>query len=79
MTCRSGCPTPGAHASWGACARAGRISVQWLGGASGFDLGTEKAFNKENDNYAQAVKDGLDPVSVSNVAIEKAYREADVL
>lgn len=76
MACRTGCPGCGAK-TWGECARNGRISVQWLGGASGFDLGTEKAFNRENDNYDRAVKDGLDPNGVDRAAVDAAYRAAE--
>lgn len=75
MACRTGCPTPGSHRSWGECARAANVAVQWLGGTSA-SFGDEKRFTRENEAYASAVKDGLDPVDVSHSAVNRAYEEA---
>lgn len=77
MACRSGCPDgPSGHESWGACARAARVAVQWLGGTS-VSYGDNKRWNKENDSYAQAVKDGLNPAGVESHHVRKAYEAAE--
>lgn len=74
MACRTGCPT-GDCESWGACARAANFAVQWLGG-TGVSYGDEKAWNRENANYSQARKDGLEPAGVGSAAVNAAYDNA---
>ena len=79
MACSSGCPSPGSHRSWGECVRSKRASVAGLE-STGSQVGRsyEKAFDRENDRFAQAVRDGLNPESVTNEAVEAAYRAADL-
>lgn len=74
MAHRSGCPgCPGK--TWGECARNAHVAVQWLGG-TGVSYGDEKAWNRENANYAQARRDGLEPANVTAAAVNAAYDSA---
>lgn len=45
--CSSGCPTPGAHASWGECVRDKNTRVAWAASAKGLDRTTEKKWDAE--------------------------------
>lgn len=79
MSHRSGCkgPSVGCHATtWGECARNGHIATQWLGGTS-VSYGDNKRWNKENDNYAKAVQDGLNPAGVETQHVRAAYEAAE--
>lgn len=79
MSHRSGCQgeAVGCHAkTWGECARQGHIATQWLGG-TGPSLGDQKAFQRETDRYGDAVRQGLDPESVSHYSVDKAYKAAE--
>lgn len=55
MTCRSGCPTPGAHANWGDCARAASLQIGDLG------HGVKRATDTRLNAYAKAKSLGLQP------------------
>jgi hypothetical protein len=78
MAHRTGCKDPAGHAAtFGACARAAHIAVQWLE-STGADYGRVKAFDRETDRYWQAVDDGLDPTAPTNEAVDDAYRMKDV-
>jgi len=39
--------------------------------------GDVKRFHSENGQYAQAVRDGLNPAGVEKHHVEQAYREAE--
>lgn len=73
--CSSNCPTRD-HENFGACVRAKGISAQWLGGDQP-SYGTEKRFNRVNDDYIKAVKYGLMPKAISRRGIDEAYRAAE--
>lgn len=45
--CSSGCPTPGAHETWGECMRAKNTRVGWAASASGLDRTKDKKFDAE--------------------------------
>ena len=47
MSCSSGCPTPGAHETWGECVRSKNTRVGWAASAAGRDLTTEKKWDAE--------------------------------
>ena len=74
MSCRTGCPAQN-HGSWGECARAANIRSMYLGGTTS-SWGDEKRFRRENENFRQAVADGLQPAAVSNRAVNRAYDAA---
>jgi hypothetical protein len=68
--CRSGCKTQD-HPTWGACARAARLSIghpegqAWAKG------------DAEVDQYKQARRDGLEPSGIYPEHVEAAYRMRD--
>ena len=74
--CSSGCPTPGAHRSWGECVRSKGASVFGLE-STGNDFTAIRRFDRENEAFRDAVKEGLNPESVSFAAIDKAKAAAD--
>lgn len=45
--CSTGCPTPGAHATWGECMRAKNPRVAWAASAKGLDRTAEKKWDAE--------------------------------
>ena len=47
MNCSTGCPTPGAHESWGECVRAKNTRVAWAASARGLDATAEKKWDAE--------------------------------
>jgi hypothetical protein len=61
VTCRSGCPTPGQHDSWGECARAAGLRIGWCQSAAGKDLSKTKAWNAELDAFESAARSGIVP------------------
>lgn len=63
VACTSGCPTPGAHASWGECARAKGSRVLYANSASGGDYSQQKAWDAELDSYREAKSQGIQPAS----------------
>lgn len=76
MACRTGCPD-GTHTSWGECARAARFGIAYCNSAGGWDYSREKRFQSENDYYAQAISDGLEPATVNRASIDAAYAAAE--
>lgn len=75
--CSEGCPTPGAHRSWGECVRSKATRIGYANSAGGWDLSKEKRFQRENEAYVQALKDGLNPQTPTWPGIRKAYAEAE--
>lgn len=73
--CRSACETRD-HDSFGECARAASIRQMWLGG-TGPSMSDQKRFARTNENFRAAVRDGLQPASVSDGAIRRAYSQAE--
>lgn len=59
MTCRTGCPEPGAHSSWGACARASRIQIGDL------QAEVQKRWDRELGAYQDARRQGVQPSGTS--------------
>jgi hypothetical protein len=72
MACRTACPTPGSHASWGECARAANIQVGDLQNATG-----QKRWDKELNLYRSAREQGLQPATTRTADIHKALDVAD--
>lgn len=73
--CRAGCPT-GGHDSWGACLRDAHVGIAYANSAGGWDYSKEKRFQREQEGYRQAVKDGLNPAGVDSVSVRRAYDDA---
>jgi hypothetical protein len=53
------------------------MTIAWANSANGSDYTREKKFRAENERYAQAVRDGLDPETPTNAGVDKAYRERE--
>jgi hypothetical protein len=60
MACRTGCPTPGRHKSWGECARAANLKVAYCG-IGGGDATEQKKWDAELDLYRSARRQGVQP------------------
>ena len=73
--CSSGC-REGGHQSYGDCLRSKRSSVMGLE-STGNDFTATKRMHRENAAYAAAVKEGLDPASVTFAAVDAARKPAD--
>lgn len=71
--CSSGCPTPGAHDSWGECVRAKDARVGWLG--SGRDATAEKRHQRRIDYQRKLRAQGIKPDSTS---LRDARRAEDI-
>jgi hypothetical protein len=70
--CASSC-VEGGHPSWGACVRAKRLNLNPnLAGRS-----AQKAWDRELDSYESAVRQGVQPDSTRQDAIDRAMRESD--
>jgi hypothetical protein len=69
--CRTGCPTPGAHESWGACARAANLSTM-----VGEGVQINQQGEKDLAEYARVRKMGIQPKSVKRPAVEAAKKVA---
>lgn len=72
--CSSGCPTPGAHKTWGECMRAKNTRVGWAASASGLDLTKEKRFQKELSDYRDARRQGVQPAGTTGGKVQEAMR-----
>lgn len=75
--CRSGCPTPGAHSTWGECARDAHIGLQNYLPGVGFYTNAQKSTDRELAAYRQAKTDGLQPEGTRMSHVRKAYDEAE--
>lgn len=71
--CRSGCPTPGAHRTWGECARAARIQVN----ADFEQVSARKAWDTELAAYADARRQGIQPKGTQMHQVRQAVEFAD--
>lgn len=71
MSCRSGCPTPGAHASWGECLRAARVQIGDLTGQ-----GAARTTAKRLNAYADARRQGLQPPTTRLPDVQATVRAA---
>ena len=77
--CSSGCVV-GDHQSWGACLRAKSPAVMGLE-STGNGLGgysADKKMTAENAAYSAARKEGLQPASPTQAAVDAVRKAADV-
>lgn len=73
VTCSTGCPTPGAHKSWGECVRSKRLQLS--------DIAAHEDNNiiyRASDMYREAREDGLQPDKVSVAAVTHARRVSEM-
>jgi hypothetical protein len=76
--CSSGCPTPGAHRTWGECMRAKNTRVGWAASAQNLDLSREKRFQKELSDYRDARRQGVQPGGTTGRKVEEAMKLSDM-
>lgn len=77
MSCRSGCPTPGLHRTWGECARAGRLMVGWSREAYGLDKSADNRLQGELRDFKSAVDAGILPDGTTRAKIDFANRQSE--
>lgn len=77
MACASSCPTQD-HQTYGHCLRSKSLSVMGLESTSpSFTREAERKWASENDAYAAARAEGLQPQTTSMKDIDAAKRAAD--
>lgn len=76
MACSTGCPTPGAHKTWGECVRDKGTKIAYCGQGGG-DATTQKRWDANLQSYRDAVRQGVQPKSTRKRDIESAIRAAD--
>lgn len=76
MACRTGCPTPGQHKSWGDCARSANLRIAYCG-VGGGDATEQKRWDAELDLYRAARKQGIQPDGTKTKQIEAALKASD--
>lgn len=76
MSCRSGCPTPGAHRSWGECARDAGIQIdkQALAGSTALEKDKERRLGR----YEDARNQGLQPKNTTWRHVRDAFENGGV-
>lgn len=75
--CSSGCPTPGAHQTYGECVRSKGGRVLYANSAKGFDMTTERRWNRDLDAYRAARQEGLQPSGTSRAQVDAARAISD--
>lgn len=78
MACRTGCPTPGQHTTWGDCARAANLRVAYCG-IGGGDATEQKQWDAELDLYRTARKQGIRPDGTKTKQIMRAIRASETV
>jgi hypothetical protein len=67
--CSSKCPTPGAHATFGACMRAKNVRLGDVGGG-----GIAKGWDSDLNAYADARSAGIQPSGIDRNSVDRAVR-----
>lgn len=75
--CTSGCPTPGAHATWGDCMRSKRQMINGCREAAGFDTTAMKKFDADLEAYRSARYMGIQPDKTTRAAVDFAVRASE--
>ena len=76
MACSAGCPTPGAHRTWGECIRSKGTAVMGLE-STGSSYTANQKMHRENAAYRDAVAEGLQPTAPTQAAVDAVRRKAD--
>lgn len=76
MACSSGCATKD-HSSYAECLRGKSCRVAYCNSVNGWDYSRQKSWDAELARYRGAVRDGLNPESCTNAAIDKAIARAE--
>lgn len=75
--CSSGCPTPGAHQSYGECLRLKATRVAYCNSVAGSDYTREKKWNRELDRSRDLMSKGILPENTFGPALDRAERASD--
>lgn len=78
MSCSTGCPTPGAHGSYGECMRSKGTKVAYANSAKNLDATQQKKWDRELDAYRAARAEGIQPSGTSMKKVEDAKRISDL-
>lgn len=76
--CRTGCPAPGAHDSYGACLRAASVRVAYCNSANRQDYTRQKRWDAELASYRSARAEGIEPSGTTQADVDKARRISDL-
>lgn len=74
--CRTGCLTRD-HDSYASCLRAGAPRILYANSAKGFDMTTERKWNRDIDAYKAARAEGLQPAGTARHHVEAAKAISD--
>jgi len=69
--CRSGCPTPGLHRSWGECAKSANLQT-----LVGDTVDANRRLERNLDEYRAVRKQGIQPKSIRRTYVEAAKEAA---
>lgn len=75
MGCRAGCPTPGAHRSWGECARLAGIQIDRHGLQH---RSAEKDKDTRLSRYEDARRQGLQPKNTEWKSVREAFETGGI-
>jgi hypothetical protein len=76
MSCASSCPTQD-HATYGECLRSKNLKVGWAASHKGLDRSTDKAWEKNLEDYRSARKQGIQPSSTQPGAVRAAVEASN--
>ncbi|MEW2498375.1 hypothetical protein AB0942_33310 [Streptomyces nodosus] len=78
MACRSGCPTPGQHKSWGECARSANLRVAYCG-IGGGDATVQRRWDNELAQYRSARAQGIQPDGTKGHQVRAALEASEAV
>lgn len=76
MACRTGCPTPGSHKTWGECAKAANLRIAYCG-IGGGDATEQKKWDQELALYRSARAQGVQPDGTKARQVIAALRASE--
>jgi len=76
MACSTGCRTQD-HSSYAECLRSKGSRVAYCNSANGWDYTKQKSWDAELARYRSVVRQGLNPESCTNAAMDKAIAKAE--
>lgn len=76
MACTTGCTTKDCE-SYSACLRGKAPRVAYANSAGGYDLTTQKTWDRDLDAYRAARKEGIQPASTSRESVDRAIAISD--
>lgn len=73
MSCTSGCPTPGVHATWGECLRAKALEIT----PGLMDKPGRQSWDAELSAYGEARRQGIQPKGTRMHQVQAAVEAAN--